>query len=133
MPLASFAMLLPVQGATSTRSSSFFGPMGSTCTMESITQCPVSAQSRCCSSAAFIKRVSNRAALKDRIGYRSAPSAFIRSSIASTGAKVQKEPVMAQPMRAPASRSRFIWTPPSQSAISFSTNSRITCAAASGQ
>ena len=61
-------------------------------------------------SAAVQKRVSVAAALKDMIGVRAAPVAFSARQASKTALKVQKEPVIAQPMRA--SDSCIIFRPP---------------------
>ena len=58
MPQASFASVLPVQGAMTRQSSSFFGPIGSACAMVWRISWPQIASMRVRKSAAAPKRVS---------------------------------------------------------------------------
>ena len=57
-PAASFARVLPVHGATTSTSSSFFGPMGSASRTLPITLCPVRLSTRAKKSSALPNRVS---------------------------------------------------------------------------
>ena len=68
MPLASFAMVLPVAGAITSTSSSFLGPMGSTDGMSHRTSCPVRSSSRSSSSSDVPKRVSVKAEASEAMG-----------------------------------------------------------------
>jgi hypothetical protein len=58
MPQANFARVLPVQGATTTKSSSSFGPMGSACAMVWMISRPAVYSIRLQKSQALPKRVS---------------------------------------------------------------------------
>ena len=71
-----FCMLLRkyLQGAMIKRSSSFFGPMGSTCGSVCQISRPQIASNRARTSAALKKRVSSDQAFSDRMGYSSAPA-----------------------------------------------------------
>ena len=69
IPAASFASVLPVQGAITSRSSSFFGPIGSTWEIVSQTGRRQIASIRVRKSAAAPKRLSMLAAAPDRIGW----------------------------------------------------------------
>ena len=68
IPAASFARVLPVAGATTRRSKSFFGPTGSTWAMLSRGGAPQMASIRLRKSLALPKRESVEPAAKDKIG-----------------------------------------------------------------
>ena len=101
MPFASFAAVLAVQGATTSRSSRFLGPSGSACAMLRIAGLPQISSNSATRSAAVPKRVSMAAACSEKIGVSSAPA--FRSSFACANAaeKVQNEPVTTKPIRSP--------------------------------
>ena len=97
MPWASLERVLPVQGAMTRTSSSFFGPMGSASGMRVSTGLPqmASALRRC--SSAVPKRLSSVAAEWEKMGMT--VCSLARASITGkTLEKVQKEPHMAKPM-----------------------------------
>ena len=97
MPQASLASVLPVAGATISASSSFFGPIGSTCAIASHTSWPQIDSRRLRKCAAVPKRVSVEALAGDRIGIISGYCALSASRAVRTGSKVQKDPHMAKP------------------------------------
>ncbi len=71
MPWASFARVLPVQGAISSASIGRAGPRGSASGIVVTTRFPVSSISFSICSTAVPKRLSVSAAVSDRIGTRS--------------------------------------------------------------
>lgn len=105
MPSASFASVLPVQGATTSTSNIFLGPIGSVVVNSWSTVLPVISYSRAACCCAVPKRVSREYALWDIIGVTSQPSDTSSSSCSNTLANVQNEPQTANPTRSPESLS----------------------------
>ena len=68
MPLASFASVLPVQGAMTSASIAPCGPRGSASTIFRTARRPATASTRVTKSSAVPKRVEYFAAFSDRIG-----------------------------------------------------------------
>ena len=97
IPLASFPRVFPVQGAIISRSSSFWGPMGSASLMVEMTRW---SQMRIISrirSWASPNRVSAAAVYSDTMGITWANRAFTCSRASMARLWVQKEPHMANP------------------------------------
>ena len=98
MPPASFPRVFPVHGAMISRSSSFWGPMGSASLMVEITRW---SQMRIISrirSWAFPNRVSSSAVNSDTMGITRANRARTCSRASMARLWVQKEPHTANPM-----------------------------------
>ena len=86
MPQASLPSVLPVQGAITSRSSSFFGPMGSACAMVWMTGRPVISSALRTQSCAFPKRVSVAYAFSDMIAVTLYPRSASRCICGNTDA-----------------------------------------------
>ena len=97
-PRLSFARVLPVQGAITSKSHIFFGPIGSVSTAVVSTLFPVISFARLTISLALPKRVSVDEALPDMIGITSYPSSISSLICSNAFVKVQKEPHIANPM-----------------------------------
>ena len=99
MPEASLPSVLPVHGAMISRSSSFFGPIGSASRTVWIISFPVASAMRLRKCSAVPKRVSVSYAVSDIIGVISNPASVRRGSCSSVFASMQKEPHIANPTR----------------------------------
>ena len=101
MPQASFARVLPVQGAMRRISRKPFGPMGSASSIFKTGLLPERPLIRLIKSAVLPKRESVFCTFAEKIGYRLDPS-FIRRQISGSSlSKVQNEPVTARPILIP--------------------------------
>ena len=101
MLLASFAIVFPVQGATTIISVSFLGPIGSASETDINTLLPQILSARFICSCAVPKRVSVVPALNDIIGSISQPASRRASIAANAFENVQKEPVIQNPTLTP--------------------------------
>src|SRR5699024_4424346 len=97
MPFANLPRVLPVQGATTTTSSRFWGPMGSAPSMVRMGGLPAAFSARWSHWDAGPKRVSVEAAKVEKMGYRSYPFSPSFSSWGITWPNVQKDPQKAKP------------------------------------
>src|SRR5699024_4404163 len=99
MPQASFPMVFPVQGAITSTSSSFFGPMGSASLTLPITVCPVISSTAELNSSAVPERGLVCRQIAETMGCTVSYSSHSFSSSRSTFPWVQKEPHSANPTR----------------------------------
>ena len=91
-------MLEPVQGAITSKSNIFFGPIGSAWFISRMTLFPVTFSKLAAITCAGPTRVSVRATFSEIIGMIFAPSAITRSISLYISGMVQNEPVIAQPI-----------------------------------